>query len=271
MLFNKIFGGVSHLPILFKMLSRDQQIGFSFNLADRCPMNCNCYWRAMPRVKELDDVKVIDFFYRMKREGKLLATIIGGEPYVRRNLLPKVTSIMPANWLITSGTVPLLNLPKTTHFISIDGKDAQTHDEIRGSRGLYDRVIKNLETARSTNSFPVFIHVVLNKRNHQQIEPILKTWKKNGLTDGVIFSLITHIRKSNNSGLVLNDTEMSWVVNELLRQKETYKDFLVMTRRMIKLYAPEYIKNRTPQDCPTSKYVSSFDAAGEKIQQCVFS
>src|SRR5262245_31453359 len=46
----------------------------SFNVTDRCPIGCNCYWRAQSRVREMDDDAVVGFFHQMRARGFLHAT-----------------------------------------------------------------------------------------------------------------------------------------------------------------------------------------------------
>ena len=129
---------------------------FSFNISDRCPIGCQCYWRAQARVQELNDDAVIDFFEKKRSEGYVFATIVGGEPYVRPDLLSKVAGIIPLNWVVTSATTPLRRLRNTTHIVSIDGACAETHDRVRRSKGLYDRILKNLGKARLEGTSPRF-------------------------------------------------------------------------------------------------------------------
>ena len=71
------------LPLFFKgsiirSYLQDKPIAFSFEVADRCPVNCNCYWRAQERVKELSDEEVITFFKQKRKEGYLQANLVGG-------------------------------------------------------------------------------------------------------------------------------------------------------------------------------------------------
>ncbi len=263
-------GTIPFMKLSFQVM-RGLPFGFSFNLSDRCPINCDCYWRASNRVTELSEEQVIKFFQEQKKKGKLLAVIVGGEPYVRPTLLDRVTSIMPANWLVTSGTAPLKILPRTTHFISIDGKDAETHNRVRKSKGLYERILHNLEVVRSQGNFPVFIHTVLNALNYEQIGEIIEVWKSNGLVDGIVFSTHTRIEGANDQELLLSIAQRAHIVNELLRQKERYGNFLCMTEEMIRKYYPFKVQQQTAATCSTAKYVESFDASGKKIPQCIFS
>lgn len=267
----KIWSGAPHAFGLVDTLARQKEVGFSFNIADRCPVGCDCYWRAMGRVPEMSDEEVISFFHARKAEGKMLATIIGGEPYVRRNLLPKVTPIMPANWVVTSGTTPLMVLPRTTHFISIDGKDAATHDYVRRMPGLYNRILQHMRKVRAEGSFPAFIHSVLNQANYKQAGDILRVWEDNGLADGVSFSLMTPISGLADASFALTPEQRAWVVEDLANQKKRFGSFLVMTRDMIESYELDRVRKQTPQTCVTAQRVASYDASGARIPQCIFS
>lgn len=267
----KITSGLPHIfPLLYRVLT-NQEVGFSFNAADRCPIGCKCYWRAMGRVVELDDPAVIEFFKERKAQGLLQATIIGGEPYVRPKLLPKIVEIMPANWIVTSGTTPLQHLPRTTHFVSVDGANAETHDVVRRSPGLYDRIIRNLQVAKAGGRFPVFIHTVLNAQNYRQVRGILQTWESNRLADGVLFSTVTDIKGGGDENLLLSEDQRKWIVDELLSAKQEFGGFLCMSPRMINHFLPEVSSTQTPLNCGTAKFVASYDAAGVRIPQCIFS
>lgn len=250
-----------------------QEFGFSFNVADRCPIGCQCYWRAQERVKEMTDDDVVAFFHEMRRHGYLISVLVGGEPYVRPRLLARLAPIMPATWIVTSGTTPLIRLPRTTQFISVDGQNEKTHDAVRQSPGLFRHIVKNLERARATNDFPAYIHSVLNAMNFQEIAGILNFWKNNGLADGVIFSTMTPINglKPIDRNLRLSGDQLEWIVAELHEQKKKFGNFIVNTEKMIELYRPATMNLQNPQTCGTARYVPSFDAAGQRMPQCILS
>lgn len=273
-MFYKIWRGSPHLFSLLLNLARGREVGFSFNLTDRCPVGCQCYWRAMERVEEIgktDHEKVLDFFRARKADRMLLATIVGGEPYVNPQLLKKVVEIMPANWVVTSGTTPLMHLPKTTHFISIDGKDAATHDTVRGMPGLYERILKHLAHARNSGKFPAFIHTVLNRLNFRQIGEMIKVWSQNGLADGIVFSTMTPIVGGSDEKIRLTRENRVEIVDELLRQRAQYPDFVFMTPNMIRCLHPSLTEKQNPTTCGTARMVASYDASGQRIPRCILS
>lgn len=264
-----------YLPVFFTMAQRHLTGGgpyvFSFNIADRCPIGCNCYWRAQARVPELSDDDVVEFFQRRRDEGFVLANIVGGEPYVRPKLLEMVAGILPFNWLVTSGTTPLRRLWRTTHVISIDGASAETHDRVRRSSGLYARIMRNLGRARSEGDFPAFIHTTLNAMNYREIGDICAAWKENGLADGILISTLTPIKGAGDDRLRLSLEQRVDIVDELLRLKKEHGDFLLQTEGMIRLLHPDHTANLSPETCSAAQFVHSYDAAGNRIPQCILS
>ncbi len=222
----------------------------------------------MDRVRELSDDGVVNFFEQRNEEEMQLATVAGGEPYVRPGLLKRVAGILPATWVITSGTTPLLHLKGTTHFISIDGANAATHDRVRKMLGLYDRILKNLKNARASGDFPAVIHTVLNALNYRQIDTILETWASNRLADFVVFSTITPIQGMAGE-LSLSKEQQSEIVERLRSVKRSFGKFLAMSEEMIGRLAPEVMATQTPATCPTALRIHSFDAAGKRIPQCI--
>ena len=89
--------------------------------------------------------------------------------------------------------------------ISIDGKDAETHNNVRQSAGLFERIEKHLAKARNEwlGEFPAVADCVLNALNFRQIGDILEYWSGNKLLDGVLFSTATPIRGANDNHLRL--------------------------------------------------------------------
>ncbi len=264
-----------YLPVLLKgayrRLANDAPYVFSFNIADRCPIGCTCYWRAQARVPELSDEEVVEFFQRKRNDGYVLANIVGGEPYVRPELLERVAGIVPFSWLVTSGTTPLRRLRRTTHVVSIDGASAETHDRVRRSNGLYARILKNLHRVRADGGFLAFIHTTLNALNYHEISAICATWKNNGLADGILVSTLTPIRGAGDDGLRLSREQRVWIVGELLRLKEEHRGFLLQTEGMIRLLHPDHTANLSPETCGTARLVESYDATGHRIPQCILS
>lgn len=67
-LMGKIMSSIVPFSRCIPKILKGKEIGFSFNLADRCPVGCNCYWRAAGRVQELSDSEVVRFFHEQKNK-----------------------------------------------------------------------------------------------------------------------------------------------------------------------------------------------------------
>ncbi|KKR92366.1 MAG: hypothetical protein UU73_C0006G0014 [Candidatus Daviesbacteria bacterium GW2011_GWA1_41_61] len=249
-----------------------QPVFGSLNLSEHCPNDCSCYWKAQPRVPEMSDEKVLQFIKKRKKEGMVHVTYVGGEPYMRPKLLQDVVKIMPVNWVVTSGLIPLRRLEKTSHFISVDGVDADTHNKIRGKLGLYEKLVSNLTQAREQGIDRLYIHTVLNAANVDQLEEIFQRWSTNRLADGMFFSTHTPISGVNDEHLHLSKTQREAVVGRLLAlQVQDPDHFLKMTPEMIRRLHPDFTAKLTPQNCGAARYVASYYGNGERISQCVLS
>jgi len=266
---------LADIPNLLRVgtrVMRGKPIGFSFNVADRCPVNCKCYWRAMERVSELSPDEMVAFFEQKAREGYIHVNMVGGEPYVhlKSDLLERLAATMPSVWITTSGVTPLKHIPNVLHFISIDGADAETHDRVRGFPGLYDRIVGHLSDARAKGPFPACLHVTLNSQNYRQVRQVLEVWRVNGLVDGVAFSTHTPIHGADDDWLRLFDEQSESLVEDLLQCKQEFGGFLLNTPAMIHRLLPENMRKQTPDNCLTARFVDSFHADGSKIEQCIF-
>jgi MoaA/NifB/PqqE/SkfB family radical SAM enzyme len=267
-------GVVGDVPLVRRIRSKvrnGQPWAFSFDIADRCPIGCDCYWAAQTRVQELDLPQVVQFFLDRREEGMVHVTLVGGEPYVRPDVLAAVTPIMPVNWLVTSGTTPLRRFPNTTHFISIDGADAATHNAVRRSKNLFERILRNLDRARSTwPSFPAYIHSVLNAQNFWQADDIVDFWRATGLADGVMFSTHTPIEGGNDEHLRLTRAQRTQLVDDLLRCRRTHGRFVLNTPHMLRSLLPDRTGAQTPETCTFAASVTSYRADGGRKNQCIF-
>jgi hypothetical protein len=277
--------------LAFAKLLRRKSFSFSLNVAETCPIGCACYWKVFigPKVSEVSQAAVRDgapvanrhlttpvmsseemaVFVRARiREGHVSATYVGGEPYVNPSHLAAITPLLQ-NWIVTSGTTPLRNFP-STHFISVDGVDAKTHDFVRGSEGLFARIIKNLTSARTQfEFFPAYIHLVLNSVNHKQLEDILAYWKENGLVDGVFVSTATTIRGVAAPHMRLTQSQRESIVERLLKAKKGFGNFLCVSTDMIEALHPDATRGMTPDKCGTATFIDSYDGWGNRIPQCI--
>ena len=111
----------------------------------------------------------------------------------------------------------------------------------------------------------------MNAVNFREIGKILATWSSNGLADGIDISTLTPIKGAGDEGFRLSREQRIWIVDELLRLKGEFKNFLLMTEGMIHSLHPDHTERLNPETCDTAKWIESYDAAGKRMPQCILS
>ncbi len=132
-----------------------------FDVTNVCPLKCaQCYAADFPAPRA-DELRV-DEFARVageaRRLGALQANLSGGEALVRRDLPAIIAACRRAGLLVslcTSGVglnpsrlETLARAGLDVVIFSLDAADAATHDANRGVRGLHQRVLDGIRTAR---------------------------------------------------------------------------------------------------------------------------
>ena len=173
----------------------------TFSVTNRCNSRCKtCYiWKAPARVSEelsLDEIELI--FKSMDRLYFL--NISGGEPFLREDLTeiirlakkylsPNIIHI-PSNGIAVDliekrvkEILEVLSDGKTTLTIklSLDGV-GKRHDEIRGVKGNFDRVIETYRRlSKLKEKYPYFhlgINTIISKFNVDHLDEIVEFVKK---------------------------------------------------------------------------------------------
>ena len=281
--------GIPYAYRFYSRIARGLPVGASIDVSERCPNGCRCYRQQQiaeqydipvddiaaindaGKRMEANDETIVSFVTNLRNEGYLMAMFVGLEPYVRVDLLKKLAGIMPWSWVATSGVFPLVHLDRTTHFVSVDGADAKTHDALRRSPGLFSRIVTNLNAARFRESFPVFVHMVVNSVNQYQMCRLVEYFcVETKLADGVVFSFHTPMMNGSDSDLAMSGPSRDLAVDSMLSVRDSYPKFVCMTEGMIRSYSSSAMVHQMPSSCPTSQYVSSYAGNLEQLPQCIF-
>ncbi len=290
------FDNVRTMATAYKQIRRGVPRAFSLNVAEHCPVGCDCYWKRARAPEAIQILKQqhqevperlkqrlaigprdlrpimtpteMELFVKARiQEGATHASFVGGEPYANVAALKRITPLI-CNLIGTSATLPLRNF-LSTHFISVDGATAAMHDRVRRSKGLYDRILRHVGKARQQfDVFPAFVHFVANAINYKDLEGVLETWSKNGLVDGVFVSTATKIG-TQESWMQLTPQQQAEVVEDMLRLKRKYGDFFCATDGMIKSFHPDEMKRQSPHNCAQAMLIPSYDGWGNRIGQCI--
>ncbi|MDH3215348.1 MAG: radical SAM protein, partial [Candidatus Krumholzibacteria bacterium] len=118
-----------------------------FDVTSQCPLRCrHCYYYSnVSRIPpDLDDELFLKRLQQKRDEyGIRSAFWIGGEPFLRPNLLRRAMALFRRNAVATSGALAIPTDLDAGLLISIDGpKD--THDALRGE-GAFDTAMQHIK------------------------------------------------------------------------------------------------------------------------------
>lgn len=168
----------------------------------RCNIKCQqcAIWR-MPAKDELttDEWKKVITDLR-KWLGPYRVQLAGGETFVRKDIteiIRHATDLGVLTGVVSNGTMITRKLAKEIVdsglgyiHISVDGIEAETHDEVRGIPGLHKKTMAALEYLAEEgrgSGMSICMATVISRKNMHELVDLVKLAEKMGL-DGVIFN-----------------------------------------------------------------------------------
>lgn len=201
----------------------------SIDITYKCNLKCkHCYFLKLNYFSELSDDEWINLIKEKQEKKQLLfhSTWIGGEPLLRVNLLEKLTPYFFYNIVITNGTLGFPQLSRTKYHVSIDGP-REIHDKIRGT-GVYDKLWRSIKRSKSR----IGITTVINNLNYNLLEDFVKEWSDAGASY-ILFELYTPSNNTQSDSLSISVEQRDKIVDDLLRIKDFYKDFIINSPQML--------------------------------------
>lgn len=204
----------------------------AFEVTRKCNLSClHCRASASPSFSE-DELSLIE----CKRVLEEISTfssptiiLTGGEPLLREDLLDLIsfgTGIGLRMVLATNGTLldtPLVGRLKENGIrrvsLSLDGKDASSHDSLRGCGGAFQSVIAASEIMRR-EGLPFQINTTVTKFNEGELEEIYRTVFRLGAVAWHVFLLVPVGRGSSLKGKELGALEYEKVLRWLRKKEE---------------------------------------------------
>lgn len=235
----------------------------------RCPCRCeHCGINASEidhSYYEMDTDQIKSVIGQSKQLGVLQVTFTGGEPLLREDIVELVqyshkagllTRINTSGVLLDRSLVSKLKKAGLTQCaVSIDDADAETHDQLRGVEGAFQKALEGIKTLKK---FGILcqINTYTSKRNVTSgLERIIQLGRKLGVL-AVYFIFPTAIgRWEGNFDVALNQKEKAMVRS---LQETTFVHLELATihtlcgifKKMILFVSPE--GNVTP--CPFVSY-----------------
>lgn len=231
------------------------------DITNKCNMRCKfCYYAREKGVHELSDNEWEEKIKEYRKRGYKFALWAGGEPMVRAQLLKRLVSHFDLNIIYTNGSWPLIKLPNTIYFISVDG-NRELYEKQRGM--YYDKVKKNIEE----HDGKVIIDMTINAENMDSIEEHADTWANNSKVKAVIYDMYTG-ETNESSSLCLSEEQKEDIVKRLEAISKKYRGKIFPDVRSLKLMLKANREN-VIKSCIV-KDLACLDSLGDRKLPCFF-
>lgn len=150
----------------------------NYYLTYRCNARCHfCNIWALEPPKEADEATIKQNLKDLRRLGVRYVDFTGGEPLLRADV-GQIYAEAKQQGFMTSMTTNTILYPKKAKEIqglvdflnfSLDGPDAESHDQSRGVR-IFDNLVESVAIAHSLGEQPVLNHTVTAQNYHRITE-----------------------------------------------------------------------------------------------------
>ena len=222
----------------------------SLEITNQCNLQCkHCYADSgKKREDELTVSEIRRLIDELADMGVLSLTFTGGEPLMHPHIfeLMEYARKMPLTVvLFTNGTLltrDVVQKLKELHVyrvnVSIDGPDADTHDQFRGVRGSFEKIIKGITYLKEAG-IAIHASTSLTKMNYRRVREILTLLRKLGITDSKLWPP-TFTGRSEKADIFISPEEF----------REAVKDMRAFNRAgMNPEEKTEFRYSRKPENC----------------------
>ena len=205
----------------------------SVDVTDQCNLRCDhCYFFEQDHDTQWTLEQWRELFERMKSEGFRFyqCTWVGGEPLLRPEIIELGRSYFKYSTVTTNGSIPLPDWKDVSWYISVDG-GRLIHEQMRNLPGLYDTIRQTIE---QSEGLKITIAYCITQENCSEISASLEEWGGNPKVRNMVFSFFTPVRGLDDS-LWLGWDEKDRLLELLIEKKKLYGDFIVNTKRALRL------------------------------------
>jgi radical SAM protein with 4Fe4S-binding SPASM domain len=204
-----------------------------WDITQQCNLSCkHCYSSAQKNVVgELTTEEVFAIINQLKEAQVGYVYILGGEPLIRPDfglILEKFSQkdiplmLNTNGWFMNEKWAQIIAHSSVKHLrFSVDGAVAATHDELRGVKGSFDRVINGIKICRMMNIPQISCSYTVTKKSIQEIHGTCKLLLELGV-DAIQFGPLSPTGRANDHPeltLTPSDSnEVTQIIGQCIRQ-----------------------------------------------------
>lgn len=272
---------IARLAIAAKKAKRSQYNPFIFHFLTTLKCNCNCetcFWKDNSVKDELSLEEIKRIYLEAKKAGFLVSILWGGEPLIRKGIVDIVKFIKnEASFDIVGIVTNGWALPEKINefgndldfiLISLDSPRRKEHDQIRGLKGLYDRIIESINIIK--NKYPLIslqFSFSISKYNINRVEEMITF--SDQIQVPVAFNVINTIRHYSTGDIdekgmcSASDEEISNSFTKILEAKR--KGSRILNSEM---YLNHFIGGKKQYRCHAKKVFMFVNSNGD-IENCL--
>jgi len=234
-LYSKPMGNFLSRQIYRTIQNRNIPNLMSFAINDECNVrckHCSFFQGAHDKNRKVMNTEQVKKVLADAQElGVSVINIVGGEPTLRKDLPEILRSIdkdLSAVIMFTNGAFlaekasELKKAGLDGVYVSIDTADAEKHDQIRGSKGLYEKAMKGISEALKVG-LTVGISMVVTPESFKdgEHERMIELAKNIGIHEVIIFDSMPTGRFAHRKDLIDNN---EWLEDLIQSVKKYNKD-----------------------------------------------
>lgn len=275
-----------------KQIRKETRFAASIEVTDRCNAGCHyCYvypqeWDQHQRVRgylqlgpqeqNQKEQQVLQTLNRLKEQGVIHVSLVGGEPALAPRLLQKAAELFPVVWIVSNGAARLPKLPRSAViFVSIDGPP-EHHNQSRDPLGFFAKhrygklTGMSAAIARNINESErgAYVHITLppNMIAHfpRTVDWLVQDIKK---LRGIVVSGTATKDKADSATYSPADRHKLKVLINQQAKKYGWKLFPFNQPYVNSLMFDEIVHRAA--DCPVAQHVQSLDFDGKSTGKCV--
>lgn len=201
----------------------------------RCNLRCtHCYQdaqRALPHELDTDEAKAL--MDELVEAGVVIVAFSGGEPLMRKDFFEVAEYAHRQGLylaLATNGTLVTREMARRIHEagieyveISIDGKDAESHDAMRGIPGVFDSAVEGIKNCVDEGIYTC-IATTVTRSNYDQIPAIYDLATDLGVRRLMCFNFIPTGRGAGMADQDISPEQRRDLIQFLLAKDEERED-----------------------------------------------
>ena len=259
--------------------SKYQPFIFHFLTTLKCNCNCEtCLWKDNQTKDELSLMEIKRIYREAKEAGFKVTILWGGEPLLRHDVSEiiafakteckfSIVGIVTNGWFLPEKMEEICNNLDFI-LISLDSPRAEEHDQIRGLKGLYHRIIESIELIQK--NYPLIslqFSFSISKYNINRVGEMIKL--SNTFDIPVAFNVINTVRHfstgsiDEKGSLAASEEEISKAFEKILEAKRTGSKIVNS-----ELYLKHFIGGKKPYHCHTRKIFMFVNSNGD-IENCL--